>query len=319
MLLRTLLHDRYAILKNLSERSVAVYAITLLWFDRYLVTREDRAPGAGSLDDLDDLVVAGFLRWRATQIVRTRRVSPATVAKDRVQLLSLWTFAAKKRMKTSGGEQIDFPSLPQAKTIHRIPVAYTVEEIRRMIAIARTRKGETGPVPSAWWWSTLLGVAFLTGERIGALLQLRWGQIDLQRRRITFLAETRKGGRQDIVRQITPAMARELAAHAAAPDVLVWPWPRNPLSIYASMKKICLRAAVTPRGFHAIRKSSASYIAAGGGDASAHLGHSDPSIARDHYLDPRIMPQASEMDFLPTLDPVDAEPADAEFIPDEDQ
>ena len=302
MLLRTLLHDRYAILKNLSERSVEVYAITLLWFDRFLVTRTDRAPGAGSLDDLDDLVVAGFLRWRATQVVRGRRVSPATVAKDRVQLLSLWTFAAKKRLKTSTGETIDFPSLPQSKTIHRIPVAYTVEEIRRMIGIARTRTGFTGPVPSGWWWSTLLGVAFVTGERIGALRQLRWGQVDLVRRRIMFLAETRKGGRQDVVRSISPALARELAAHAGEPDALVWPWPRAPLSIYASLKKVCLRADVTPRGFHAIRKSSASYVAAGGGNASAHLGHSDPTIAKDHYLDPRIMVEEAGIDFLPDLE-----------------
>ena len=277
MLLRTLLHDRYAILKNLSERSVEVYAITLLWFDRFLVTRTDRAPGAGSLDDLDDLVVAGFLRWRATQVVRGRRVSPATVT-------------------------IDFPSLPQSKTIHRIPVAYTVEEIRRMIGIARTRTGFTGPVPSGWWWSTLLGVAFVTGERIGALRQLRWGQVDLVRRRIMFLAETRKGGRQDVVRSISPALARELAAHAGEPDALVWPWPRAPLSIYASLKKVCLRADVTPRGFHAIRKSSASYVAAGGGNASAHLGHSDPTIAKDHYLDPRIMVEEAGIDFLPDLE-----------------
>lgn len=313
MLLRTLLHDRYAILKNLSERSVEVYSITLLWFDRFLATRESRAPGPASLDDLDDLAVASFLRWRATQIVRGRRVSPATVAKDRVQLLALWTFAAKKRMKTIAGEPVDFPSLPQAKSIHRIPVAYTLDEVKAMIAIARTRVGHTGAVPSGWWWSTILGAAFVTGERIGALRQLRWGQVDLVRRRITFLAETRKGGRADAVRQITPALARELAAHVGAPDELVWPWPLRPLSIYASLKKVCLRAGVKPRGFHAIRKASASYVAAAGGDASAHLGHGDPTIARDHYLDPRIVQEPTGLDFLPRLDA-----DDADFIPDED-
>lgn len=312
MLLRTLLHERYAVLKSLSERSVEVYAITLLWFDRYLATREGRATGPGTLDDLDDLVVAGFLRWRATQVVRGRRVSPATVAKDRVQLLSLWTFAARKRMKTSAGDVIEFPSLPQAKTVHRVPVAYTLDEVRGMIAIARTRTGHTGPVPSCWWWSTILGVAFVTGERIGALRQLRWGEVDLARRRIVFLAETRKGGRADAVRSITPALARELGAHAGPPDELVWPWPRKPLSIYASLKKIALRAGVKPRGFHGIRKSSASYVAAAGGDASAHLGHGDPSIARDHYLDPRIVQEPAGLDFLPRLD----EGEDAEFVPD---
>ena len=312
MTLSRLLHDRYAILKNLSERSVAVYAITLLWFDRFLATREGRAPGPATIDDLDDLIVASFLRWRAQQIVRGRLVSPATVAKDRVQLLALWGFAAKKRMKNSAGEVIEFPTLPQQKAILRVPVAYTLEEVRRMIAYARKRHGRTGPVPSSWWWSTLLGTAFVTGERIGALRELRWGQVDLTRRRITFLAETRKGRRVDQVRRITPALAAELGAHVGAPDELVWPWPKKPQSIYASLKLICAKTGVTPRGFHAIRKASASYVAAAGGDASAHLGHADPTIARDHYLDPRITEERGGIDYLPDLE------TEATFIPDPD-
>ena len=312
MKLRTLLDERYAVLKNLSDRSLEVYRITLLWFDRYLATREGRTSGPATLDDLDDLIVGAFLQWRARVVVRGKVISPATVKKDRDQLLGMWNFAAKKRMRNSAGEMIEFPALPQGKDVLRIPVAYTVDEVRRMIAYARTRKNFTGPVPSDWWWSTLLGTAFVTGERIGALMQLRWGQVDLANRKIIFLAETRKGRRADQIRSITPALAAELGAHVGARDQLVWPWPRRPKSIHASLNKILDKSGVPRRAFHAIRKSSASYVAAAGGDASAHLGHADPTMARDHYIDPRIAKQKGGIDFLPDLE------TEATFIPDPD-
>jgi integrase len=312
MTLHSLLVDRYALLQGISDRSVLVYMITLVWFGRYLCTLPGRPQGQPTLDDLTDIAVAGFLRWRAQQLHRGRRVSAATVAKDRTQLLALWGFAAKKRMKTTDGREIEFPSLPRSKVVRRIPVAYTVAEIREVIRIARGRKGMTGPVPSSWWWSTLLGTAFVTGERCGALLQLRWGQVDLERRRIVFLGETRKGGRADLARRISPELARELAEHRGPDDSLVWPWPGKPLSIYASLKLLCRRAGVQARGFHGIRRASASYVAAGGGDASAHLGHSSPEITQRHYLDPRITGDQDGIDYLPSLGSDD----EAEFIPD---
>jgi integrase len=68
------------------------------------------------------------------------------------------------------------------------------------------------------------------------------------------------------------------------------------------MASLCRSAGVTPRGFHAIRKASGSYVKAGGGDATEHLGHANPKTTRDHYLDPRITGQQSALDYLPPLD-----------------
>jgi integrase len=73
-------------------------------------------------------------------------------------------------------------------------------------------------------------------------------------------------------------------------------------SIYCRMKAICVAAGVTPRGFHAIRKASGSYVKAGGGDATDHLGHANPKTTKDHYLDPNITGQQSALDYLPPLD-----------------
>lgn len=302
MTLSELLRDRYAILRNLSDRSILVYAISLTWFDRYLATRPNRPPGPATLDDLTDLTVAAFLRWRARQTGRRGAISAASVAKDRCQLLALWTHAAKTGMRTSRGKRVRFPALPPARVVRRIPVAYTLEELRRILDAARARRGRTGALPSAWYWSTLLAAAYYTGERIGALLQLRWKNVDLDRGRVVLLAETRKGGRDDIARRIPADLAAQLAQHRGAPGDLVWPWPGNRLSIFPSLRLLCATAGVTPRGFHAIRKASASYLSAAGGDASAHLGHRDPTIARNHYLDPRITETTSAVDLLPPLE-----------------
>jgi len=51
----------------------------------------------------------------------------------------------------------------------------------------------------------------------------------------------------------------------------------------------------------------------GGGDATAHLGHSDPAMTRGHYLDPSITQTRSALDFLPALDLGE----EAEFVPED--
>jgi integrase len=80
------------------------------------------------------------------------------------------------------------------------------------------------------------------------------------------------------------------------------------------MRLLCKRAGVPSRAFHAIRKASASYVAAGGGDATAHLGHADPAMTRGHYLDPRITETSRGLDYLPPLD-LNGPPKDEEGPP----
>ncbi|NBX73933.1 MAG: hypothetical protein EBQ89_06495, partial [Alphaproteobacteria bacterium] len=77
MTLRELLLDRVAPLKNLSDRSVEMYSSTL---DRL----RDFVGHEPTVDDLDDLTIAKFLRWRATTVHDAKRgpISPASLAKD---------------------------------------------------------------------------------------------------------------------------------------------------------------------------------------------------------------------------------------------
>ena len=281
--------DRYAVLMNLSERSVVLYRHSIAKFTEFLGHE-------ATLADLDDFTVAKFLRWRATNKRAGKPISPESVAKDRSQLLALWNWSCRKKINEG-----EWPALARQKRIHRTPRAYTAEDIAKIVMQARKRYGRTGGLPSSWWWSTIIYAAWCCGSRIGELMQLRWQHLDLEGRRVVFVASTRKGGSADISHALPGDLCRQLAEHRRGPDDLVWPWDRMPTSIYPSMRLLCRAAGVPYLAFHAIRKASASYVHAAGGDATAHLGHSDPAMTRSHYLAPAITQTRSALDFLPVL------------------
>ena len=298
MTLRELLRDRVAPLKNLCDRTVAMYEATLDRFRDYL----GHEP---TVDDLDDLTAAKFLRWRqTTQHSRYKMISPASLAKDSAHLRSLWTWLAKKRWKKSNGELLEFPDYARPRVPKPRPVAYTADELSALVRAARHRKGTVAGKPAAWYWLTKLQAMFQTGERIGAVLALRWREVDLERCTLTFLAATRKGRQETITRAITPELARLMATQKGPQEALVWPWleDRKILSCYASLKVLCRSAGVPYHPFHSIRKSTASYLKRAGKSAKRQLGHSSEEMAETHYYDERITGVESALDFLPPLD-----------------
>ena len=297
MTLREVL-ERYAVLQNLSDRTVVLYGHTLDRF-RECIGHEP------TIDDLDDMVVAGFLRWRAVTPHRRGVVSAASVAKDKAQLVAIANFAAKKRMRRSNGEMVEFLALPRGRTIRHAPQAYTADEVTRLILEARRRQGEVDGHSAGWWWSTLIYTAWQTAERIGALLAVRWADVDLDGRTMLFRAETRKGRSSDLMRAITPDLADLLRPEQREPQRPVWHWDRKAsTSLWISLRLLARRAGIRGTGFHKLRKASASYIAAAGGAdaATEHLGHAKSEVTRAHYLDSRITQTRPAVEFLPTLD-----------------
>ena len=298
MELRELLVERIAHLKNLSDRSVVMDRSTLDRFRDFLGGREP------TLDDLDDLTASKFIRWRATTPGHWgKALSPASVAKDSAHLKTIWGWCAKKRMKRSDGELIEFPDYARPTVPKPVPKAFKADELRRLIAQARHRKGYIGGVPAAWYWTTKILCLFLTGERIGAVLQLRWGEVDLERNQITFLAATRKGHRETITRPITPALSKMLAAYQGPPEALVWAWGANreATAVYSSLRVLCRTAGVPYKPFHAIRKSTASYLKKAGISAKKQLGHASEEMAETHYYDEEIVGGECNLDYLPDI------------------
>lgn len=299
MTLRELLVERIAPLKNLSDRSVVMYLSTL---DRL----RDFLGREATIDDLDDLTAAKFLRWRGSTVHDKKRglISPASLAKDSAHLRTIWTWAAKKRLKRSDGELIEFPDYSRPRVPKPVPKAYKADELARLVATAKTRKGYVAGQPAAWYWMTKIMAMFQTGERIGAVMQIRWSEVDLERCTLTFLAATRKGHRETITRPITPELARLLASQKGADNERVWPWldDREMLSCYASLRVLCRCAGVPYKPFHAIRKATASYLKRAGISAKKQLGHASEEMAEQHYYDEEITGRESNLDYLPDLD-----------------
>ena len=215
-------------------------------------------------------------------------------------LQAIWTYAARKRLV---GE---FPELPKIKVPKRLPTgrAYTSDDVSSLVRCATHRIGKTGGLPSAWWWPTLIYTIYCTGERLEATMSLKWADVNLERCRVVFRVETRKGQTRDIERQITPDLARMLALHRRRDDELVWPSDRRSRWMWMSLKVLCRTANVRYRGFHGLRRTAASYAALAGGTAAATqlLDHSDPRL-QERYVDPLICPTDSDSTrALPPLD-----------------
>lgn len=297
MTLRELL-AAYEVLHGLKGRTIELIDQTI---DR-LMDFLGREP---TLDDLDDMTVARFARWRASTPLRGRLPAPATVRKDLSHLTAIWNHAARKRMKRSDGQLLEFPSLPRGlvKVPRKAPKGYTLDEIGRMMEAAKNRLARVGPMPGWVFWPTLILAAWETGARIGSLLGVQWQ--DLSAAEVYFRPENYKGGIKSITRPISADLSAQLEPHRKEPADLVWPWMdyRRKNSIFQALRMICHEADVTPRGFHAIRKAAGSYVAAAGGESAAQqfLAHENARTTRAHYLDPSIVKERSGLEFLPAI------------------
>jgi len=305
MTLRELFVDRIAPLKGLSDRSVTMYLSTLDRFRDYL----GHEP---TVDDLEDLTAAKFVQWRKThQHSRFKKISPASLRKDCSQLCSIWVWLAKKHWKRSDGQTIPWPDFKRPIVPKPVPKAYKADELARLIQAARHRKGLVAGKPAAWYWTTKILAMFQTGERIGAVLELRWSEVDLDQHTLTFLAATRKGHRETITRPITADLAKMLGMQKGAPSERVWPWleDREKLSLYGSLRVLCRTAGVPYKPFHGVRKSTASYLKRAGVSAKKQLGHSSEEMAENHYYDEEITGRESNLDYLPDItQPPEARP-----------
>lgn len=284
MLLNDLLTDLYAPLRSLSPKSTYNYGCTITALEGFL----GRAP---SLADLDELTVARFLAHRA----RERAV--ATAAKDRAQLRALHEFAARRKLCDH------WPQYPPIRVPERVPQAWFSSEMQRLLDSAGQEKTVIDGIPGGLYWRALLMLAYDTAERANALTSLKWR--DVQGRHVLFPAETRKGGRRDVIREIgeDTLAALEAIRGDRGPEDVVFPWPRTKTYIWRRLGIILERAGL-PHGrrdkFHRIRRTTASYYAAAGGSAQTLLDHADPATTRA-YLDPRIVGGASASSVIPRL------------------
>lgn len=283
MLLHHVLTEFYAPLTGICDRTIALYGYTMrCWGDLLGRTPETT--------DLEELAVARFLQHR----VRTK--SAATAAKDRAQIRAIWEFCVRRRLCET------WPQVPRIIVPERVPEAWLIDELQRVIDAARQEPFTYCGFSGSLVFPAILLTAYSTGERIGGIMGLLCR--DVRGCSVIFRAESRKGGRRDVFRDISVACADALLAVKRGPDDTAIPWDRHETYIYNRLD-IILRRAGLPHGrrdkFHKVRKTTASYYQAAGGSAQQLLDHSSPSVTR-RYLDPRIVkPRDSAPSMLPKV------------------
>lgn len=147
------LQSAYAPRKFLSEQTVAKYEITLRHYGRFLGRSAEIA-------DLDEDRIAEFLSdFR-------RDHQSWTVVTARKHLQALGTYAHRKGLLN------DAPDVVRVPLHERLPQAYTIDEIGRLVQAARHVQGMFSGVPGRLFFPALFLVAYDTGGRSGAIWQL---------------------------------------------------------------------------------------------------------------------------------------------------
>ena len=292
-------------LRGRSPATARLYGCTLRAFEKWL----GRAP---ELRDLDELVLARYLEARAGQ------VAPLTVEKERTQLVALAGLAWERRLIETK------PTCPPGALPDRVPQAWSMEELRRIMAaaadpatyrkpIGRPRLFKRADAPGLdsttheWkpaFFAALIPTLWETGERIGAMLDARIEDYD--RPHLVVRAEARKGKKRDRVYRLTDATCDRIEAIIARrTEGRVFEWTFTRTYIWHNFGMIVKAAGLDTRKrvrFHQIRRSAASHYAAAGGDAVEMLDHSSPKITKRWYLDPRLVDRgARPCDLLPPI------------------
>lgn len=272
-------------LRGKSQNTTRLYGCLIRQFSRWL-------GHDATISDMDELVFARYLEHRAA----TR--SPYTAEKERSQLMALAALAWERRMLDHK------PSCPPAPLPDRVPTAWSIDELQRLMAAAEN--------PSTWkhhgryfsrFFSALIPTLYEVGERIGAILEARVA--DYQRPTILVRAEARKGCKRDRLYKLTDATCDRIERVIESDSDRLFPWPFAESTIYRHFGLIVAAAGLDTRDrlrFHQIRRSAASHFKAAGGDATAMLDHSSPRITQRWYLDPRLCDtDAKPCDILPPI------------------
>lgn len=244
----------------------------------------------GHLPTVDDLTDDNIADLVASVIARGR--SAYTANDYRSKLVALWTFCARRRWTET------YPDVDEAPTEKRNPVAWTRDELARVIAATALARQPMGGIPGPTWYRALLLVLWDTGERIGAILRAERSQ--LHGDTLLVPAAHRKGKTRDMVYTLHPDTVAAIAA-MGEPRAMLFPRDCTTETV-ANRWRACLKRAGLPHDrqhlFHCVRRSVASHAKAAGGDATALLDHSSSAITRDSYIDRRIVQPARAVDVL---------------------
>lgn len=185
--------------------------------------------------------------------------------------------------------------LPRVRVEQRLPEAWSVDDIRRLLAEAEKQPGQIGCHPAGLWWTALLETLYWTGARVGAVLAATLRDWDASRR-ILYLRNS-KGRRYAayVIHERTAEKVTTLAnASRSVGHDRIFAWPFSRHYFFRRLRRLVEKAGIAyrPGAFrltHSIRRACASYLWRRNPVlAQRHLDHTDPRVTFSHYVDPRI-------------------------------
>lgn len=255
------------------------------------------------LSDLSADLLNGAAAWQ----VRQGR-SSATANRLLRHVLSIWRFAKEDETLQDAVPVIG--KVRKHKEPKRQPEAWSQDQFALLVAAASRMQGNVGDVPERVWWPCLLLVAYWTGVRVTALMEIPSSCVDFERNEIRVPAEIQKHFADqgfelptdvmELLRQIDP-VGRGLTTvfEDWKYDRTCRPWKR----LSKHLGQIITAAGFKPTRktkFHQIRRTTATFIAAkrGIGEAQAFLGHSSSQTTL-RYIDQRFMERPRVTSILP--------------------
>ena len=164
-------------------------------------------------------------------------------------------------------------------------------QLERLLRACGEQEGKIAGVSASTWWTALHGVFWDSGERTGAVLQLRLEDYDPATGEVFVPAENRKIP-VDRLYVLTDPTRAELAKMLTPERDLLFAFPWCLGTFYNHYTKL-LKSAGLPSTRQdkpqKMRRSFASHLEAAGGNATEALQHSSRRVTERSYIDPSIV------------------------------
>jgi integrase len=252
------------------------------------------------LSDLNDDTIT---EW--TKKMLDGKCSVYSIRERMGRVLSLWNWCAKRRMVEH------FPTITRPPAPDPVPFALTQKQVAALFEAADEERGLIEGIKARLWWRAFLGFVYVTAERRGAALSLRWADVDLDTGVAQIPAKYRKGRLKHATYHL-PAEVVEMLRRIQQPTrELVFPWPYSEGKYFHNFGRIAERAGLPNNAktkTHCLRATHATIKTVLGGDASKALMHSDNATTRKHYIDARHLPPDTTRVPIPWEQTVEALP-----------
>lgn len=204
--------------------------------------------------------------------------APDTCRTQRTNLLCVWWWAYREDL-------VPEPPLKLRKLrpIHRSPTAWTLAEVRQLLAAAEADRRR--PL----FWCSLIRAGYDSGLRLGNLLALPAAWFATKRvampQNVWQVTQLKTG--RNVSVGFRPTTLEAIGMHLAGRTTgLVWPlWARRE-AFYRAFRHLVASAQIRPGTFRWLRRTAATQLErVAPGRATELLGHASRSTTEQFYLD----------------------------------